>query len=120
MNFWDGFKEKITALYNDPWVALYDHAHGQGWELYNIQTDPGQNNNVADQNPKLLQQMIGDYDKYAKEVGVVVPTGQKAAEQYANIYPPLNETQTVNLDEIIPPYKKHTGENLENAVQMSY
>ena len=39
-----------TALYKGPWVALMDNSHptGKGWELYNIETDPGQNNNVAD------------------------------------------------------------------------
>ena len=45
----------------------------------NIKTDPGQNNNVADQNPDLLKQMIADYNNFAEEVGVVIPTGEKAA-----------------------------------------
>jgi arylsulfatase len=109
-----------TAVFNDPWVALYDHAHGQGWELYNLETDPGQNSNVADQNPELLQQMTADYNKYAEKVGVVIPTGEKAEIQYSKIYPPLNQTQTVNLDEIIPPFKKPTGENLKYAMQTSF
>ena len=40
-----------------PWVALMDNSHltGKGWELYNIETDTGQNNNVAGQNPDLLK-----------------------------------------------------------------
>ena len=57
-----------TALYKGPWVALMDNSHptGKGWELYSIETDPGQNNNVAAQNPDLV-----------KEVGVVVPHRRK-------------------------------------------
>ena len=53
-----------TVLFKGPWVALYDHSHpvGKGWELYNIETDPGQNSNVADQNPELVQQMIANYN----------------------------------------------------------
>ena len=111
-----------TAVFNGPWVALMDNSHptGKGWELYNIETDPGQNNNVADQNPDLVKQMIADYNSFAEEVGVVIPRGEKAAVQYANIYPALNETQTVNLDEIIPPFKKPTGENLKYAMQSTF
>jgi hypothetical protein len=86
--------------------------------LYNIETDPGQNNNVADQNPELVQEMIADYNKFAEEIGVVIPRGDKAAVQYANIYPALNETKTVNLDEIIPPFKKPTGENDKYAMHV--
>jgi hypothetical protein len=58
--------------------------------------------------------------RVSQEVGVVIPTGEKAAIQYSNIYPALNETQTVNLDEIIPPFKKPTGENLKYAMQTSF
>ena len=111
-----------TALFKGQWVALFDHSHptGKGWELYNIETDPGQNNNVADQNPDLLKQMIADYQNFSQEVGVVVPTGEKAATQYAGIYPALNETQTVNIDEIIPPFKKPNATDIQNAIQSTF
>ena len=48
--------------------------------MSNIETDPGQNNNVADQNPRSLKQMIADYQNFSQEVGVVVPTGEKARQ----------------------------------------
>jgi hypothetical protein len=51
---------------------------------------------------------------------MIAPTGEKAAFQFGNIYPALNETQTVNLDEIIPPFKKPTGENLKYAMQTTF
>ena len=86
----------------------------------NIKTDPGQNNNVADQNPDLLKQMIADYNNFAEEVGVVIPTGEKAAVQYSKIYPALNQTQTVNIDEIIPPFKKPNATDIQNAMQSTF
>lgn len=52
--------------------------------------------------------MIADYNRFADEVRVVVTTGAKAAIQYANIYPLLSQTQTVNIDKIIPPFSNKT------------
>jgi hypothetical protein len=66
-------------------------------------------------NIMILQQMITDYNKFAKEVGVVVPKGAKAALQYANIYPPDYPIRLV-----IPLFHKPTGENLKNALQISF
>jgi arylsulfatase A-like enzyme len=43
------------------------------WHIYNIAVDIGENNNVPSQHPEILQKMISAYDKYAKEVGVIVP-----------------------------------------------
>lgn len=109
-----------TAVHRGPWVALYDNSHptGSGWELYNIVTDPAQNNNLADENPALLQSMIADYQKYAEEVGVIPPTGTKAAIQYSGLYPPLNQTQTIELDEIIPPFKRPNATDLANPLRI--
>lgn len=111
-----------TAVFKGQWVAINDKSHptGKGWQLYNIVTDPAQTKNLADQDPDLLQQMISDYQSYAEEVGVVVPTGGKAAIQYSVIYPPLNQTQTIELDEIIPPFKRPNATNLKNALQFSF
>ena len=64
--------------------------------------------------------MIADYQTFAKEVGVVVPTGEKIAVQYSKIYPALNETQTVNIDEIIPPFKKPNATDMQNAMQSTF
>jgi arylsulfatase A-like enzyme len=111
-----------TAVFKGQWVAINDKSHptGKGWQLYNIVTDPAQTKNLADQDPDLLQQMISDYQSYAEEDGVVVPTGVKAAIQYSIIYPPLNQTQTIELDQIIPPFQRPNATNLKNALQFSF
>jgi hypothetical protein len=103
-------------------VAINDKSHptGKGWQLYNIISDPAQTKNLANQHPDVLQQMISDYQSYAEDVGVVIPTGQKASIQYSKIYPPLNQTQNINLDEIVPPFKKPNATDLKNAVQFSF
>jgi hypothetical protein len=70
--------------------------------LYHIVNDPAQNNNVADENPDLLQKMIAAYQNYSKEVGIVIPRGALFAFQVSHITPALNQTQTVQMDYIPP------------------
>ena len=87
-------------------MATIDESHTPGkWQLFNIVNDPGQNNDLAAKQPEQLQKMIADYQKYAQKVGVVIPIGQNAEVQYSHIYPPLNQSQTIHLDEIFPPFK---------------
>ena len=43
------------------------------WALYNIKTDPGESHNLAANNSAILDKMISAYDKYAKDVGVILP-----------------------------------------------
>jgi arylsulfatase len=109
-----------TAVYKGPWLAVHSVGDPTGnWQLYNIVTDPAQNNNLAEENPDLVQEMISDYQKYSEEVGIVIPRGEKAAVQYTKIAPPLNQTQTIELNMIIPPYKKPNATDLINALQMT-
>jgi arylsulfatase A-like enzyme len=58
-----------TGLYMGDWEIVSDAHTGDKWELYNIVNDPAQNNNVADQNPALLQKMSAAYQNYSKNVG---------------------------------------------------
>jgi len=106
-----------TGVYKGPWVALRPGHDPTGkWQLYNIVTDPAQNNNLAQEHPDIVQQMMTAYQNYA-EVGVVIPTGEKAKIQYSKVYPPLNQTQTIELDEIVQPFKRPNATDLINAVQ---
>jgi len=92
-----------TGLYMGDWEAGYYGAHPTGkWQLYNIVNDPAQNNNVANQHTDLLQKMIAAYQNYSKQVGIVIPRGAAFVFQVSHSTPSLNQTQTVNLDEIIP------------------
>ena len=110
-----------TAVYKGPWLATRSGGDPTGnWQLYNIVTDPAQNNNLAEEQPDLLQQMISDYQKYSEEVGIVIPRGERAATQYTKIAPPLNQTQSIELDMIIPPYKKPNATDLMNAIQGTF
>ena len=103
-------------------MAINDKSHptGKGWELYNIVNDPAQTKNLAAQHPELVQQMTADYQKYSEEVGIVIPTGVKSKLQYSKIYPPINQTQTINLDEIIPPFKRPNATDLKNALPFTF
>jgi hypothetical protein len=44
-------------------------------KTYSYYTDDiGENNDLASQNPEILKVLISDYDMFAKDVGVIVPT----------------------------------------------
>jgi arylsulfatase A-like enzyme len=105
-----------TGLYMGDWVAIWDGAHPTGkWQLYNFVNDPGQNNNVADQNQDLLQRMIAAYQNYSKEVGIVIPRGEQFAFQVSHMIPPLNQNQTVQLNFILPEQLKAAIELVANG-----
>ena len=107
-----------TGVYKGSWLAMRPGDDPTGkWQLYNIVTDPAQNNNLAQIHPDIVQQMMKDYQKYAQEVGVVIPTGEKAKTQYSKVYPPLNQTQTIELDEIVQPFKHPNATDLKDAIQ---
>lgn len=92
-----------SSLYMGDWVAVWDGAHPTGkWQLYNLVNDPAQNVDVADQHPDLVQKMAAAYQNYSKQVGVVAPTGEIFARQISAFAPGLNQTQTVNVDQIKP------------------
>ena len=45
------------------------------WQLYDLAKDPAELNDLSEQRPELRQQMIGIWEQYSKEVGVVLPPG---------------------------------------------
>ncbi|MFZ0511374.1 MAG: hypothetical protein WAM14_07200 [Candidatus Nitrosopolaris sp.] len=49
------------------------------WHLYNIKTDIGETTALDSKHPDILQKMMSAYDKLAKDVGVIVPSGIGAA-----------------------------------------
>lgn len=71
-----------TAVFMGQWKAekLFGPPITDGkWHLYNIIEDIGENTDLANQHPEILQKMISAYDKYSKDVGVVVPSEVSAA-----------------------------------------
>ena len=51
------------------------------WHLFNITADIGENSDLGSQHPEILAKLVSDYDKFGKDVGVIVPNGQAAALQ---------------------------------------
>jgi hypothetical protein len=44
------------------------HISDGKWHLYNIKADIGENTDLASQHPEILQKLMTDYDKFAKEL----------------------------------------------------
>ena len=66
--------------------------YGDGiWRLYNIKSDPGESNNIAETQQDKFSELIVDYDDYTKEFGVL--------EMGIN-YEPLNEIQSKFLAQL--------------------
>ena len=63
-----GFK-MAYALRADPW-KLVGSLEGQAGEqeLYNLDTDPSEKENVADRYPEIVSKLQGDYDRWEREV----------------------------------------------------
>lgn len=64
--------------------GMFNYAYRQGdyvmippynaktrYELYNIKKDPGQKNNIAEQNPRLLRQMMMRLEQLKRETGKI-------------------------------------------------
>ena len=82
------------------WKAI--HVSGQrDWKLYNIATDLGENTDVAAQHPDILQKLSAAYDKYAQDVGIVIPT----SGPFSTLFPQVtaNNTQTIDLAKMFAP-----------------
>ncbi|WP_367111588.1 arylsulfatase [uncultured Psychrobacter sp.] len=60
------------ALANtDKFAGLGEVIPTQKWQLYNIEQDPSETTDIADQYPEILDNLIAEYDSYAQDVGVV-------------------------------------------------
>ena len=72
-----------TAVWMGDWKAVRNFQPvGDGqWHLFNLTADVGENTDLSNQNPEILKKLISDYEKFAKDVGVVAPTGSIEAFQ---------------------------------------
>jgi arylsulfatase len=43
------------------------------WQLFDLATDPGETTDLADTRPELMQELIGEWEAYAEDVGVLLP-----------------------------------------------
>ncbi len=60
------------ALVRGEWKILMPAATGR-WELFNLEQDPGETKDLAEQHPELLGELTDAWDRYAAETGVAVP-----------------------------------------------
>ena len=72
-----------TAVWMGDWKAVRNFQPvGDGqWHLFNLTADVGENTDLSNQYPEILKKLVSDYDKFAKDVGVVVPSGTIEAFQ---------------------------------------
>jgi arylsulfatase A-like enzyme len=76
------FNFNNTAVFMGPWKAeklFGPPITGGKWHLYNIRVDIGENKDLASQHPEILEKMISAYDKFAKDIGVIVSSEINAA-----------------------------------------
>ena len=93
-----------TSVRMGDWKATSYGAPPQ-WKLYNLANDLGENTDVAAQHPDILQSMIAAYEKYAQDVGVIIPRGEKFEQTAKSNFPPVsqNNTQTISLAKMFAP-----------------
>lgn len=46
---------------------------GAGWQLFNVVEDPGETRDLGKEQPERLTQLTAEWDKYAADVGVILP-----------------------------------------------
>jgi arylsulfatase A-like enzyme len=60
----------------------------EDWQLYNLTKDPAEMNDLSNSRPELREEMIGIWEQYSKNVGVVLPPG---GAMRMNIDPPNSD-----------------------------
>jgi arylsulfatase A-like enzyme len=97
-----------TVVRMGDWMVIHNQYDKDGvWNLYNLANDIGQNTNLAEQHPDIVQKLKAVYEKYAKEVGVIIPRGKA----FANAVAGATETgriaadtnMTINLADMFAP-----------------
>jgi len=56
-----------------PWEPRDPNISSDNWRLYNIATDPGEQIDLSNQEPERLKSLIGQWENYVRETGVIVP-----------------------------------------------
>jgi len=88
------FKGDFKLLRNLPPIG-----DGQ-WHLYDLSRDPGETTDLQAQHPELFQQMISDYEAYARDNGVLpMPEG----------YDPFNQVFINSIINVYLPQVKRWG-----------
>ena len=72
---WELFKRR--GLRKGEWKMLWvEPPFGtDGWQLYNLDVDPGETKDLAQEKPEKLAQLIADWNEYASENNVIIGDG---------------------------------------------
>jgi len=60
------------ALRNGDWKAV--HLFDGDWQLFDLTRDPGETRDLSATEPKRLSHLEAEWERYAKEVGVILPS----------------------------------------------
>lgn len=64
-------KWKIVSEHPGSWKFFYPYKEEGKWELYDMENDRSELNNLATKHPEVLAELKADYDAWGKRVGVV-------------------------------------------------
>jgi len=70
---------ECKAVIKGKWKAMMlqpPYAIDSVWQLYDLTTDPLEKFDLASQEPKILQELIHDWEEYAKDVGYIKAEGE--------------------------------------------
>ncbi len=68
-----GFRAVRKGDFKLVWLPL--PFGNEDWQLYDLSKDPGELNDLSQERPKLRKEMIGMWNQYSEDVGVVLPPG---------------------------------------------
>ena len=64
-------KWKIVSEFPGTWTTMYPYEKKGEWELYDMEADRTELNDLAGAEPQLLKEMVEAYETWAKRIGVV-------------------------------------------------
>lgn len=77
------------AVRQGPWKASWMHEPfgTEAWELYDVERDPGERVNRAEDQPELLDRLVALWNRYADENGVILPDRHQFEGMAENLPP---------------------------------
>ena len=71
---------KVVSEFPGTWSTMYPYPKKGQWELYDIQADRTELNDLSRRRPEVLTAMVASYEAWAKRIGVV-PWGELEGKQ---------------------------------------
>ncbi|UJR18749.1 hypothetical protein I4U23_005655 [Adineta vaga] len=100
---WELFGQRAIRRGNYKAIFIPNQLNTAKWELYNLTQDKGEFNNLADQQPDLLKELVDAWFIYEAETGVILPEDAWAIRYPPNIFGSLgnqNVTPPIEIGSI--------------------